>query len=241
LLITVQDLTSDLFTPAGIFKTVWSLNYQALYHYNRSPWVEHGYAPAIDGVHLLPKGLPVPEGAWHIELLDTSDQEGALGYHEDEVHVSSKHSTRGLATVTELPLAKVFVKSCAEYAVAPSEVASHELLEMAVDPYVLDESKLRKYLNEQAHWWYIAEVGDPVQGEGYDVGAPENRETGVIVANFAWPLWWGQLQTRSQLDFRGTRKARFELAPGGYMSVAPENNPTEWSQIYGSATAKDET
>ncbi len=230
-LIVVEDLTSSLFTSTQIFNVCWTLNWQALYEFNRSPWVEHGYCESAQSVLHLPKGAETPPGAWKVELLDTSDQEGALGYHEDQAHTSSPHSTRGLAQGSQTPLAKVFVQTSLEDGVQPSEVASHEMCEMLVDPFVTNESEVRKYLDTAAKEWYIAEVGDPVQGEGYGI-VPNVPE--AVVANFAWPLWWGQGQTRPQHDQRGTRKAPFELAPGGYMSVAPESEPSNWSQIYGS-------
>lgn len=244
-LVTIQNLTSSgTFSPAQLNALVWGLNYQALYQYNRSPWVERGYAVPASAVKLAdPTTTAI---AWNVELLDDSTQEGALGWHEDFVPVqSTPHSTRGLAAGTEKPLAKVFCHTAAVDGVAPSEVASHEILEMLVDPYVVDESRIRKYLNTVAKEWYIGEVGDPCQGRGYDVGAPEKRPTGVIVADFAYPGWWKVAQTRlfttAAEEFGlAPRLEPWELAPGGYMSVAPENEPTAWTQIYGSDRHKAE-
>lgn len=238
-LLTVHDLTSPgTFTASQLFNTIWSLRYQALYQYNRSPWVEHGYCPAIGDV-APHEGQP---GAWVIELLDASDQPGALGYHEDVAHASTAHSTRGLAAGSQLPLAKVFVATSREAGISATEVASHEMLEMLVDPYVVNEAEVQKVLNKPLKRWYIREVGDPVQGRGYPVGAPEHRSTPraeAVVADFAYPGWWGLEQTRrftSAAEEFGLAPAlaAFQLAPGGYMSIAPENEPSAWSQIYGS-------
>lgn len=238
-LVTVQDATSKgVLTPTQLFNLAWALNYQALYHYGRSQWVTGELAPAAH-VSLLPPGANPPAGAWNIELLDSSDVEGALGYHEDAVHVSKAgasgiHSTRG-RTSSETPLSKVFVKTSKEDGIDPAEVASHELLEMLVDPYVVKESEVRRVLNKAEHRYYIVEVGDPVQGCGYDIGAPEKRHCGVTVADFALPAWFALPQVdATQRSFRSSVKDAFELAPQGYMSVAPESNPSEWSQIYGS-------
>jgi hypothetical protein len=244
-IVTVKDSTSKgTFDAAQIFNTIWSLRYQALYHYNRSPWVEHGYCRAIGDVQ--------PDtgqaGVWVIELLDTSDQPGALGYHEDKAHTSQAHATRGLAANSQTPLAKVFCKTSREDGIAPTEVASHEMLEMLVDPYVVNEADVYKVLNTAAKQFYIVEVGDPVQGRGYAVGAPEGRPESVIeaiVADFAYPAWWGLQQTRpftsAAAEFALSPDLKsFELAPGGYMSVAPEASPGEWSQIYGSDRPKAE-
>ena len=242
---TVQDLTTPgTFTDVELERMVWALRYQALYQYNRSPWVEHGYSEAIADVVLIPRGAVLPPASWHIELLDTSDQEGALGYHQDQAfdqnssgaRKASDRSSRGLRADSLQPLAKVFVKTSQADGVSPSSVASHEMLETAVDPQVTDEASIRKYLNTATGQFYIGEVGDPVQGEDYDVGAPEGRPCGwpeAIVSNFAWPAWFGAAQTRTALDFRGTRRAPFELAAAGYMSVAPEGDPSAWTQIFG--------
>lgn len=253
-LITVQDLTSKgTFTPVQFANLVWSLRYQALFHYNRSPWVERGYSVAVADVQPVEPGHKPAHGVWHIELLDTSDQPGALGYHDDEafkIHTpgtkpekSSGRSSRGLAAGGETPLAKVFCKTSREDGVQPTEVASHEMLEMLVDPRVVNEADIRKYLDPSSKQWYIAEVGDPAQGRGYDVGAPDGRPCGVpeaVVADFAYPSWWAQEQTRkfttAAEEFGlAPRLEPFALAPGGYMSVAPETEPGNWTQIYGNA------
>ena len=247
-ILSIANLTSPgTFTGDDLYNLWWGLRYQALYQYNRSPWVEHGYCPALENVILLSPGQPAPAGTWHIELLDTSDQEGALGYHEDATFdqhsegpkKGSGRSSRGLAAQRLTPLAKVFCKTSKDDGVAPSEVASHEMVEMLADPQVVNESEIRKYLNSENKQWYIGELCDAVQGRGYDVGAPEGRSTGVVVADFVYPSWFGQVQTRPYTSFAeeariAPRVEPFTLAPGGYMSIAPENEPSNWHQIYGS-------
>jgi hypothetical protein len=221
-LLTVEDKTSEgTLSPTRLRDIVWSLNYQALYHYGRSPWVEHGYAPPAHVVQ-LPAGAKPPAGAWNIILLDTSNEAGALGYHEDE-------------SGTEIPFSDVFVKTAEENGTDAAEVASHEMLEMLVDP---DVANVRKVLNSAAKQFYIVEVADPVQGCGYDIGAPEGRHAGVTVADFVFPAWFGMAQTRPDLSFRDSIQKPFELAAQGYISVAPEGKPEKWSQIFGQARAE---
>lgn len=237
--ITVVDRTAKGFTKKPLGDLVWSLRYQALYHYNRSPWVERDYCAPIADVKLIGHSEKPPPGSWHVELLDTSTEPGALGWHEDEAHASSAHSARGLASGTETPLSKVFCKTSREDGVEPSEVASHEIMEMIVDPWVMNESELRIYTNPADGKEYIGEVGDPVQGRGYDVGAPEKHPCNVaeaVVADFAYPGWWGQPQTRkftaAAEEFGlAPRVEPFALAPGGYMSVRLPGG--SWEQIYG--------
>lgn len=257
--ITVANLTTPgTFTPEQEHNLVWSLKYQALYHYNRSPWVERDYSAPVADVRLLAPGEAPPAGSWHVELLDTSTEPGALGWHEDEAHASKTgpsgaHSLRGLAAGTETPLSKVFCKTSREDGVNPSEVASHEINEMMVDPWVTNEAEIRVYTDPANGKEYIGEVGDPVQGRGYDVGLPEGRPCKVpeaIVADFALPAWWGQPQRRLATAFCSDTEswtgatvpapnlAPFELAPGGYMSVRVKGG--EWEQIFGADKQKAE-
>jgi hypothetical protein len=221
-LLTVENKTSEgTLTPTQLLNLVWSLNYQALYHYGRSPWVEHGYAPSAHVVQ-LPDGAAPPVGAWNIILLDTSPEAGTLGYHEDEAG-------------NTIPYSDVFVRTAEEDKVDPAEVASHEMLEMLVDP--LAPGNPRTVLNSATKEFYLVEVADPVEGCGYDVGAPEGRHTGVTVADFVFPAWFGMTQTRPDLSFRDSIDEPFTLAPQGYISVAPESKPGEWSELRGADRA----
>lgn len=258
--IVVKDLTSPgTFSPTQLFNLVWGAGWGAENYYNRSPWVEHGFTRPVQqpgAVRLLEPNDPIPAGAWVIELVDISSEPGALGWHEDQARISKAgpsgaHSKRGIAihpdTGEEIPKAIVAVKTSEQDGVFASEVLFHELFEMLVDPYVMDESKVRKYLNPADGYIYIAEVGDPVQDEPFPLGAHIEGAKPLspcppecMVSNFAWPEWWAQETTRKQFDQAGTRTAAWQLAPGGYMSRAPEASPEAWEQIYGSEKAKAE-
>ena len=237
-LITVQDHTSrGTFSGSEFSDLVEGLALQAENDYNESPWVTGGLATAIE-VRLLAHGEKPPKDSWHIELLDTSDQEGALGYHEDAAfkrgtpgtkpEKASANSSRGLRSGTLTPLSKVFVKTTREDGTDPAEVASHEMLEMTVDPNVV--GKPRTVLHRAKKQLVIVEVGDPVQGCGYQSG-------NVTVADFAEPAWFGYPQEASpgQFSHRSSVGSAFKLAPQGYISVAPEHEPENWSQVFGSA------
>lgn len=241
--VAIVDSTSNGFTKDQLDNVVWSLRYQALYHYNRSPWVERGYSAPVKDVVLAKVGS-IPAGAWVVELLDISTEPGALGWHEDvskasKAGASGLHSARGKAAGTETPLSKVFCATSREDGIEPTEVASHEINEMMVDPWVMSEAEIRVYPNPADGREYIGEVGDPVQGRGYDVGAPEGRPCGVpeaIVADFAYPGWWGQPQLRKATaaaeEFGlSARVEPFKLAPQGYMSIRIPGG--SWEQIFG--------
>jgi hypothetical protein len=205
-----------------VFNLVWAVNYQLLFHYGRSEWVTEGYAPHAHAM-LLPQGVKPPAGAWSLILLDTTDQAGALGYHDDE---------QG----TEIPYSDVFCQTAIADGATPSSVASHEALEMIVDPYVASP---RVETNPADGRQYIVEVGDPVQGCDYDIGAPEGRMTGTMVADFALPVWWGMKSSSpTQMSFRGSVSQPFQIAPAGYISwcaggADPADPSTTWSQTFG--------
>ncbi len=218
-LITVEN-QSTVLSPKDLFNLVWAVNYQVLYHYGRSRWVTGGHAPP-GHVVLLPKGGKPPPGAWNLILLDTSDQAGALGYHDDE-------------SGTGVPFADVFCQSATADGASASSVASHEALEMLVDP---DVSKVKTALRKapgQPDMLYIVEACDAVQGNDYDVGAPEGASTGTLVADFCLPAWWElEPETADGYSYRKRVWAPWALAPQGYISVAPGTDPGAWSQIYG--------
>jgi hypothetical protein len=64
----------------------------------------------------------IPPGAWVMYLLDTSDQVGALGYHD--------------ITDDGAPIGKMFCKDDQKYGLAWTVTLSHEILEILIDPYV---------------------------------------------------------------------------------------------------------
>lgn len=247
--ISIQNLSSTL-SDTEFGQIVSGLQMQLQDDYGKSCWVTQGLAVPATLV-AVSKGLAPPPGTWHVELLDTSDQPGALGYHEDEAfdnkingehpegHVTeptkqprkaSAHSSRGLREdATETPLAKVFVKTSQEDGVDPAEVASHEILEMLVDPQVVKEVRTVTVGDRI----YIVEVGDPVQGTGYQRGS-------VTVANFVLPAYFEMEQAVNpeQYDFRGALDSPVPaLTPDAYLSYAPVSDPEAWVQEFGTAAA----
>jgi hypothetical protein len=234
--------------PKQLQDTVWSSKYAALYFHNRCPWVEHDYCGPIADVKLLGPSDAIPAGAWVCELADTSDQPGAIGYHEGQARVSKQgpsgaHSERGIAlhpaTGEEMVLMRTFVKTAREDSVYVTEVVTHELFEAAVDPYVNNESEIRFYNNPADGKDYIGEVGDPVQARARDVGALEGRPCGVpeaFISDEAYPGWWKQEQTRHATSLMeefglAPRLEPFVISPGGYMSVRSPGG--QWEQIFG--------
>jgi hypothetical protein len=239
--ISVQNLADKIVSELDAEAIVAALDEQAKNDYNGSPWVIDGLATAIQQVVLVEKGASPPTDTWHLEILLNSDQPGALGYHEEQHEVmkggaatdgllrkASDHSSRGLREDNPtLPLMKIFAETATEDKASLAEVCSHEMLEAAVDPTPMKAPRTAP--NAARQRIYIVEVGDPVQECGYDVN-------GQTVADFALPAWFGMAQSErpDQMSFRSSVAAPFQLAPGGYISWAPLDDPNNWRQELGS-------
>jgi hypothetical protein len=190
----------------------WALDYQSRFHFGRAGWrsdIRVSYVPGGGSAK-------IPAGGWILHLLDTADVQGALGYHDEDGN--------------EVPYGRVFVKTSQSDQQQPSEVASHELLELAVDPHVNDSC-----LTGDGKRLYAKEVGDPCQGNGYDVGDPEGRKTGVVVADFALPEWFDpNTKATAPTTFRGSLKGPFSLGSQGYVSfIDMANSSAGWTQQVG--------
>ena len=72
--------------------------------------------------NFIPKGRMPPAGSWWCVFLDNSDQADALAYHD--------------LTNEGLPISKVFAKTLMQDKASISVGATHELCEMAVDPWL---------------------------------------------------------------------------------------------------------
>lgn len=192
---------------AQTWNLAWALNYQ----------VRWQFGPAWNlsaQVSYIPVGVPIPAGSLILHLLDTADQEGALGYHDEDGN--------------QLPYGRVFVKTAQANGVTASEVLSHECLELLADPHVnataYDPSSGRLY---------PMEVGDPAQGFAYDLGAPYGKATGIIVSDFALPNWFDpNTPAGVATDYRGGLKGAFALGKGGYVSYT-KKLPPNWQQQLG--------
>lgn len=249
--ISVQNLTSH-FTDKHVEAMTGALHAQCMQQYNLSCWVTEGLAAPVADVVFVPKGQQPPPATFHIELLDTIDQPGAVAYHEDRAFDSkiegkdrnaaptvspdtptqqptkaSSHSSRGLrADAPERPLAKVGVETALENGVWPSEAASHELIEGMVDPQVVQALRTVQKLSEGRT--YVVEPCDAVQQTGKVLN-------GFLLSNFCLPAYYGYQQTSNpdQYDWERVLTAPVPaMAPGGYLSYTGIP-PSGWTQIRG--------
>lgn len=138
-----------------------------------------------------------PPGAWDLIISDTDNSSGVLGYH-------AYQEGRVVGFVS--------AKQGLKYDIATSITLSHEILEMAADPYinttVLKENTLPVF--------YCREVCDPVGDDQFAYTI-----NNVKVSNFALPTWFNQNGNRKDayFDFQKKTKNAFELLPGGYIDI----------------------
>src|SRR5262249_7809087 len=117
-----------------------------------------------------------------------------------------------------LPLSKVFVETIQGDGASLSVAATHELVEMAVDPTI----NLAAQDSAGTFWAY--EVADPVEADhfGYQI-------EGVLVTNFVLPSWFGFKSSSAPFDFRRHCTDAFQILNGGY---AQQFHPrTGWTQV----------
>ncbi len=153
-------------------------------------------------------------GVQRLIFLDDADQADALGYHE--------------LTPDGLPQGKVFVRTTLKDGENPTVTASHELLEMMVDPNI-DQVCYR----HTRHTTYAKEVCDAVEESTYTI---DINGVKVLVSNFQTPAWFDLgPSTPQRYDYLGLCKSPWQLLRGGYMSVQLADG--EWSQVFGSVHA----
>ena len=153
-----------------------------------------------------PKTSTPAAGAWWVVFLDNSDQANALAYHD--------------LTNEGLPISKVFVKTIEADKASLTVGASHEICEMAVDPWLNSA-----YQDSQGVFW-AGEVCDPVEDDqyGYTIGA-------TLVTDFVTPNWFGHEHAQGPIDRQGHAQSAFSVLTGGY---AQKWDPQKgWQQVTG--------
>jgi hypothetical protein len=177
--------------------------------------VSHDFAPVwgIDAtVTYVAKGHTAPTNTWHLAILDNSDQAGALGYHD--------------ITSSGLPLGKIFAKTDLQYGMHWSVTASHELLEMLVDPWVnltvFDQSS-----NTRGRL-YAYEVCDACEDDSFAY-----KINNILVSDFVFPAWFEgwRAQGSTKFDFQNHITRPFALLTGGYIGYFDVTNGGGWKQL----------
>jgi hypothetical protein len=170
-------------------------------------YVDKHIAPVWGTPAKLVKTKDFIKDQWALVFLDDADQPGALAYHD--------------LTPSGLPLSKVFVKTTLKNGELVSVSASHELVEMLVDPAInlLTTGPDPKLI-------YAYESADPVEALSFKVN-------GIPVSNFVYPSYFEVFHKPKsvQFDHMGAITKPFQLLKDGYQIIFKNG---KWSQVYGS-------
>jgi hypothetical protein len=147
----------------------------------------------------------VPLGYWPIIVV--ADVQGAGGYHTDR----NGH-----------PYALV------EAGDSWSVTASHECLEMLVDPWGRQTSAGPSVKPGQGRVEYLTEVCDPSENEAYAYTVND-----VLVSDFYTPHFFDPVASPGvRYSFTGAIKAPRQVLPGGYLSWHDPVSDHWWQELY---------
>ena len=180
------------------FSTLWNTDLNAVWGVGAAQFL------------FSPKGTTPAAGAWWVVFLDNSDQANALAYHD--------------LTNEGLPISKIFVKTIQADNASLSVGASHEICEMAVDPWLNSA-----YQDSQGVFW-AGEVCDPVEDDQYGYTI-----SGTQVTDFVTPNWFGHKDAQGPVDKQAHAHSAFQVLTGGY---AQKFDPKKgWVQVTGAKAA----
>jgi hypothetical protein len=170
--------------------------------------------PVTATVTYLPNRSKVPAGLWPVQLVKTLPPDEG-GFHSD------KHKQ---------PYAKVIAsKDDPTWTID----ASHEILEMLVDPYgnrmqssVAIEIVNRKIQDGPGQFGYLVEACDPCEDNKYAYTI-----NGIAVSDFITPRFYDPLVTTgTRYSFTGAIEGRRQILPGGYISWVNAEKDV-WQQL----------
>jgi hypothetical protein len=170
--------------------------------------------PVTATVSYLPNPKKIPAGVWPVQLVKSLPP-GEGGFHSDQ---------------HKQPYSKVIATSS-----DPSWTvdASHEILEMLVDPYgnrmqssVAIEISGKKIQDGTGQFGYLVEACDPCEDNNYAYTV-----NGIAVSDFITPRFYDPLVTPgTRYSFTGAITGPRQILPGGYISwVDPVKD--EWQQL----------
>ena len=170
-------------------------------------YVDHCVAPVWGTPARLVKTTGFLKKSWAVVFLDNADQPGALAYHD--------------LTPDGLPLSKVFVRTTIQNGDLVSVSASHELVEMLVDPAINMMTT-----GPDSRTMYAYEAADPVESLSFKVD-------GVAMSDFVYPAYFEDFRKAGSTRFDHLRKVKrpFQILSGGYQIIFRSGR---WTQAYGS-------
>lgn len=159
-----------------------------------------------------------------IYVLDDSDQQGALGYHE--------------LTASDVPIGYCFAKTSQDAGDSWQTTLSHELLEQMADPFIdtCVEVELPHASGQRGIVGLFGHRHGQIGLVSYEVCDPVENDTypidGVPMSNFVLPAWFQSAGTPGVVgpfDYLKKLTAPLTLTPGGYISYATRLGA--WQQL----------
>jgi len=145
-------------------------------------FVDQYVAPVWGTPAKLIKSRGFVKGTWAMVFLDNADQPGALAYHD--------------LTPDGLPQAKVFVKTTLDNGDLVSVSASHELVEMLVDPAINMMTT-----GPDPKVMYAYESADPVEQLSFNVN-------GIPMTDFVYPAYFEAFHKPGSVQFDRLKKVK---------------------------------
>ena len=156
----------------------------------------------------------VPPDYWKITVMDKIPAKGASGFHLDE---------------NGQPFADV------EWSDDWSLTASHECLEMLVDPFGHQIAAGPSTVLSQGRVKFLVEVCDPCEGPAYAYKINTGSSNEVLVSDFYTPDYFAPVTTSGvRYSFRGNITAPRQVLNGGYLSWQNPADGHVW-QLFGPA------
>ena len=174
-------------------------------------YVEKYVAPVWGTPAKLIKSTGPVSGAWGVVFLDDADVANALAYHD--------------LTPDGLPLSKVFVKTTLQNGDQVSVSASHELVEMLVDPAI------NMYTTgPDPKTMYAYESADPVEALSFEVN-------GIPMSDFVYPAYFEGFRKPKSVQFDQMKQVTkpFQILKDGYQIIFKNGKSSE---VFGSAAKK---
>lgn len=170
-------------------------------------YVDRHVAPVWGTSAKLKKTKGFKKGAWALVFLDDADDDDALAYHD--------------LTPDGMPSSKIFVRTTIQNGDKVSVSASHELVEMLVDPAVNMMTT-----GPDPHTIYAYESADPVEELAFSVD-------GIPMSDFVYPSYFETFHKRGSVPFDHMNRVTkpFQILKGGYQSVFRHG---KWIDLTGS-------
>jgi hypothetical protein len=170
-------------------------------------YVDQFVAPVWGTPARLFKSRGFVKGAWALVFLERAHDRDTEGIHD--------------LTPDGLPMAKVYVRTTLSNKDLVSVSASHELVEMLVDPSINLMTS-----GPDSKTMYSYESADPVEEVTFDVD-------GIPLSDFVYPAYFETFHKPHSARFDHVNKIRkpFQILPGGYQQIFKRGG---WKEIYGS-------